>query len=113
MKRAGFTGVLVGLLVCLTAVAAVAQTEKTTTLTGTVVEVDGGTLIVKMDNGEIRMFTPPADRVFVIDGKELKLSRAQAGDEVERDRQGDRPRPRPSKRSKPWRGRWRTRPVPR
>ena len=79
---------LVGVLVCLTAVAAGAQTEKTSTLTGTVVEVDGGTLIVKMDNGEIRMFTPPADRVFVIDGKELKLSRAQAGDEVERDRQG-------------------------
>jgi Cu/Ag efflux protein CusF len=79
MKMAVARRVLVGLLVCLTAVAAGAQTEKTTTLTGTVVEVDGGTLIVKMDNGEIRMFTPPADRVFVIDGKELKLSALKPG----------------------------------
>ena len=71
--------VLVGVLVCLTAVAAGAQTEKTETLTGSVVEVDGGTLIVKMDNGEIRSFTPPADRVFVIDGKDLKLSQLQPG----------------------------------
>ena len=70
---------LAGVLVCLTAVAVGAQTEKTSTLTGTVVEVDGGTLIVKMDNGEIRMFTPPADRVFVIDGKELKLSELKPG----------------------------------
>lgn len=80
MKRAGFSGLLAGLLLCLIAVAAVAQTEKTSTLAGTVVEVvDGTTLVVKMDNGEIRSFTPPADRVFVIDGKELKVSALKPG----------------------------------
>ena len=74
-RRALFTA-----LMCLTAVAAFAQaTEKTETLSGTVAEVDGGTLIVKMDSGEIRSFTPPADAVFTIDGKPLKLAQLQPG----------------------------------
>jgi LPXTG-motif cell wall-anchored protein len=41
--------------------------------------VDGGTLIVKLDSGEIRSFTPPADRVFTIDGKDVKLAQLQPG----------------------------------
>ena len=79
MTLAGFRRALAVVFVFLAAVAVMAQTEKTTTLTGTVVEVDGGTLIVKMDNGEVRMFTPPAGRVFVIDGKEVKLSELKPG----------------------------------
>lgn len=70
--------VLAVLLVCLAATAAVAQ-DRTYTLNGTVVEVDGNTLVVKMDSGEARIFTPPADRRFVIDGKELTLSQLQPG----------------------------------
>ena len=70
--------VLAVLLVSLAATAAVAQ-DRTYTLTGTVVEVDGNTLVVKMDSGEARMFTPPADRRFVIDGQELTLSQLKPG----------------------------------
>jgi hypothetical protein len=54
-------------------------TEKTQTLTGTVVQVEGNTLAVKMSTGGIRMFTPPPDRRFVIDGKELTLAELQPG----------------------------------
>jgi hypothetical protein len=80
MTHAMLRGILAGVVVSLVAVAATAQTTtKTEKLSGTVVEVDGGTLIVKMDSGDIRTFTPPADRVFVIDGKELKLSQLQPG----------------------------------
>ena len=56
-----------------------APTEKTQTVSGTVVQVDGNTLAVKMSNGAIRMFTPPPDRKFVVDGKELTLSELQPG----------------------------------
>jgi hypothetical protein len=92
MKRA-MTRVLSAVaLVALTATMALAQaktasqtstpgtpTEKTQTLSGTVVQVEGNTLVVKMSSGAIRMFTPPADRRFVIDGKELALSELQPG----------------------------------
>jgi RNase P/RNase MRP subunit p29 len=77
MKRALIRGVLAGLLVCVATAAAVAQS--TQTLTGTVVQVDGKTLVVKMSSGDIRMFTPPADRRFLVDGKELRLSELQPG----------------------------------
>ena len=48
MKSAVIRGVLAGVLVCLTAAAAVAQSTKT--LSGTVVQVDGKTLVVKMSS---------------------------------------------------------------
>jgi LPXTG-motif cell wall-anchored protein len=54
-------------------------TEKTQTLSGTVVQVEGNTLVVKMSSGDIRMFTPPPDRRFIVDGKELTLSELQPG----------------------------------
>jgi LPXTG-motif cell wall-anchored protein len=66
-------------LALLVAGMAVAQTTKTQQLTGTVVEVEGNTLLVKMASGEVQMFTPPPDRKFVIDGKELTLSQLQPG----------------------------------
>jgi LPXTG-motif cell wall-anchored protein len=56
-----------------------ASTSRTQTLSGTVVQVDGNTVAVKMASGEVRMFTPPADRRFVVDGKELKVDQLQPG----------------------------------
>lgn len=56
-----------------------AATSRTQTLSGTVIQVDGGTVAVKMSSGEVRIFTPPADRRFVIDGKELRLDELQPG----------------------------------
>jgi hypothetical protein len=52
---------------------------KTQQLNGTVVEVAGDQLIVKLASGELRMFTPPADRRFQVDGRELTLSQLQPG----------------------------------
>ena len=77
MRRA-VIGVLVGALVLLTATAVMAQT-KTLTLTGTVVQVEGNTLAVKMAAGDVRVFTPPADRRFMIDGQSLTLSQLRPG----------------------------------
>ena len=80
MTRAWMRGSLVGALVCLTAAAATAQsTGRTQTLTGTVVQVEGNTLVVQMASGEIRMFMPPASRRFLVDGRELRLSELQPG----------------------------------
>jgi hypothetical protein len=55
--------------------------EVTTTqeVSGTVVAVEGGTLVARLSTGEIRTFTPPADRRFVIDGKEIGLSDLKVG----------------------------------
>ena len=93
MKSAVGRGMFAVAVLFLIAAAAVAQQQptvsKTTskgtpaattyTLTGTVVEVQGNTLVVKMTAGDIRMFTPPAGRRFLIDGKELTLSELQPG----------------------------------
>jgi len=80
MKRTVFRGVLTGVLVLLTAAAVIAQpAQKTVTLTGTVVQVEGNTLVVKMASGEVRVFTPPADRRFMIDGQSLTLSQLKPG----------------------------------
>lgn len=54
-------------------------TVKTLQLSGTVVQVEGNQLLVKLASGEVRMFTPPPDRRFIIDGKELRLSELQPG----------------------------------
>ena len=79
MRSGVIRGVLAGALVLLTAAAVVAQTQKTVTLTGTVVQVEGNTLVVKMASGEVRVFTPPADRRFMIDGQSLTLSQLRPG----------------------------------
>jgi LPXTG-motif cell wall-anchored protein len=52
---------------------------KTLQLSGTVIEVAGPNLVVKMANGDVVVFTPPADRKFNIDGKEVGLSQLQPG----------------------------------
>jgi hypothetical protein len=62
-------------MLLISALPAIGQTTtKTLKLSGTVVSVEGNTLIVKMSNGDVRVFTPPPDRKFIIDGKELTLS---------------------------------------
>jgi len=77
-------------VVTLTAIAASAQTTAKSTyqgtpqvttekLSGTVVQVEGNQLLVKLTSGEIRMFNPPPDQKFVIDGKDVKLSDLQPG----------------------------------
>lgn len=54
-------------------------TVTTEQLRGTVVNVDGGTLIVRMTSGDIRMFNPPASRKFIIDGQELSVADLKPG----------------------------------
>lgn len=48
-------------------------------ISGTVVAVEGGTLVCRLTTGEIRTFTPPPERRFVIDGKEVGLSDLKVG----------------------------------
>ena len=92
MKEAMTRVLSVVALVALTATMALAQattasqtstpgtpSEKTQTLSGTVVQVDGNTLAVKMSNGAIRLFTPTPDRKFVVDGKELTIGELLPG----------------------------------
>jgi len=53
--------------------------SKSDQLSGTVIAVDGNTMAVKMSSGEVRTFTPPDSRRFVIDGKELSLRELKPG----------------------------------
>jgi LPXTG-motif cell wall-anchored protein len=54
-------------------------TVTTELLWGTVVNVQDGTLVVKMAGGDIRMFNPPASRKFIIDGQELSVGDLKPG----------------------------------
>lgn len=55
------------------------STSKTETLRGTVAYVEGNTLVVKMSSGEIRSFTPPESRRFIIDGQEVTVRDLKPG----------------------------------
>jgi len=55
------------------------STTRSEQLSGTVVAVDGGTLAVKMASGDLRTFTPPDSRRFVVDGRELSLRELRPG----------------------------------
>ncbi|HVO96596.1 MAG TPA: hypothetical protein VMT15_00945 [Bryobacteraceae bacterium] len=46
---------------------------------GTVMAVEGNTLVMKMSTGEVRMFTPPPDLKYVIDGKEMTINELKPG----------------------------------
>ena len=48
-------------------------------LNGTVVLVDGNSLVVRMNSGDIRKFDPPPDRRFLVDGKELTVQELKPG----------------------------------
>jgi LPXTG-motif cell wall-anchored protein len=54
-------------------------TASTHSLTGTVQYVEGNTLVVKMAGGDIRSFTPPDSRKFMIDGQELTVHDLKPG----------------------------------
>ena len=52
---------------------------KTKTLSGTVQAVEGPNLIVKLASGDVEVFTPPPERRFIVDGKELTLAELTPG----------------------------------
>jgi len=60
---------------------AIKGSEVTTTqeVSGTVLAVEGGTLVCRLNSGEIRSFTPPEGRRFIIDGKDVGLSDLKVG----------------------------------
>jgi hypothetical protein len=56
------------------------QAQVTTqVLTGTVEYVEGNNLVVRMPDGEVRHFTPPASRRFIVDGRELRTQDLKPG----------------------------------
>ena len=91
MKHSKVTRMMLLALACAvlaaSAWAQVTKTEKskgasevtTRELKGTVVHVEGNSLVVKMSTGEVREFKPPADRKFMIDGQELSVGELKPG----------------------------------
>ena len=51
-------------------------------LTGTVVQAEGQTLLVRSSAGEMREFQVPKSRKFLIDGKQLSVSQLKPGTEL-------------------------------
>jgi hypothetical protein len=74
-----FIKVVALIMLLVPAATLIAQTTTETKLEGDVVAVYGDKLVVKMSSGEIREFTPPADRKFEVDGKMLSLSELTPG----------------------------------
>jgi hypothetical protein len=86
-------GVLIGCCVTLTVAGLMAQsmpkttketitgtaTQTTQEVHGTVLDVEGNTLVVKLANGQVKTFTPPASRRFNIDGKDVGLQDLRPG----------------------------------
>ena len=56
-----------------------APTVTTQEFNGRVLYVEGNTLVVRMSTGEVRTFTPPEDRKFIIDGQELSVRDLKPG----------------------------------
>lgn len=84
----GFCTILT--IFALLAVTAVAQTSTKTEqvtgtkvatqkLSGTVVYNEGGTVAVKMSTGELRTFTPPADKMIKVDGQDVSVRDVKPG----------------------------------
>jgi len=86
-------GVLTGCCVTLTVAGLMAQsmpkttketipgstTQSTKQIHGTVLDVEGNTLVVKLSTGQIQTYTPPASRRFNIDGKDVGLQDLRPG----------------------------------
>jgi hypothetical protein len=71
-----FAFLIVGMLFCFVAV----QAETTTEVrSGTVVDVEGNHLVVKMSTGEEKEFDVPDDFKFNVDGKELTVHELKPG----------------------------------
>ena len=62
-----------------TEVARGAATAETSELKGEVEYVEGNSLVVTMSSGELRTFTVPESRKFLIDGKELSVHELKPG----------------------------------
>jgi LPXTG-motif cell wall-anchored protein len=98
MTNSTIRRVLIGFCTTVTAVALLAgtaaaqtsTTEKIKTgqqvatqeLTGSVVFVGGGQVVVKMANGEIKTFTPPAGKTILVDGKETGIDDLKVGTQL-------------------------------
>lgn len=67
------------LTVLLIAAVVTAADVKTTKMSGTVIDVYDNNLVVKMSSGDVKIFNPPADRKFIIDGQEKTLADLQVG----------------------------------
>jgi len=74
-----FARILLALMILIPAAVVVAQATSEMKLEGDVVAVYGDKLVVKMSTGEVREFTPPADRKFAVDGQMLSLSELKPG----------------------------------
>jgi hypothetical protein len=59
-----------------------APTVTTQQLKGTVIYVEGNTLVVRTSTGEIRQFNPPDSRKFVVDGQELTVHELKPGTQL-------------------------------
>lgn len=79
MSRVMRIVVMVAVVVLVGAGAAIAQTTTSQTLEGTVVHVYGNNLVVKMADGTIKEFNPPAGTTFNIDGVEVPVSQLKPG----------------------------------
>jgi hypothetical protein len=51
----------------------------TETASGTLLSVNDNTLVVRLTNGNVRMFTPPPSLRYLIDGKELTINELKPG----------------------------------
>jgi hypothetical protein len=71
--------ILIALMILVPAAAAIAQTTQEVKLEGDVVAVYGDKLVVKMSTGEVREFTPPADRKFDVGGQMVGLADLKPG----------------------------------
>jgi hypothetical protein len=52
-------------------------------LSGTVLQAEGNTLVVRMSSGEVKQFNVPESRKFMIDGKELTVHDLQSGTKLQ------------------------------
>jgi len=79
MSRVSKVLLMVAVVALVGAGAAIAQTTTTQTLEGTVVHVYGNSLVVKMADGTIREFNPPAGTTFNVDGVQVPVSPLKPG----------------------------------
>ena len=55
------------------------SSSKTENVSGTLLSVNQNTLVVQMSTGDVRMFTPPSNLKYLIDGKELSINELKPG----------------------------------
>jgi len=84
----GFCIILtVSVLVALTAAAQTTTSTRevtgtktvTSKISGTIIYNEGGTIVARMSNGQLRTFTPPADRMVTVDGQDIPARELKVG----------------------------------